>query len=287
MQTIALVLSLAMAITSCKKTAIETIIEDTKPRSAETLSNVSYGSDARQKMDIYLPANRNSEETVLAILIHGGGWSSGDKSDLAPYVNELKQRLPEYAFANINYKLVTNTQNKFPTQENDVKAAINYLLSNAKQYKYSQKIVLIGVSAGAHLALLQGYKYTDQVKPVAIISFFGPADLIDMYNNPINSSMPLLLQSLTGYSVNQNRAAYESSSPITFVNTQSSPTLLLHGDKDNLVPIGQARLLKEKLESVNVPHKLVVYNNEGHGWVGEKLEDSFNKITDFLKEHDQ
>lgn len=283
MQTIVLALSLAMAITSCKKTAIE----DTKPPTAETLSNVSYGSDARQKMDIYLPANRSSNETVLAILIHGGGWSSGDKSDLAPYVNEMKRRLPDYAFANINYKLVTNTQNKFPAQENDVKAAINYLLSNGEQYKYSKKIVLIGVSAGAHLALLQGYKYTDQVKPVAIISFFGPADLIDMYNNPVNSSMPLLLQTLTGYSVSQNRAAYESSSPITFVNAQSSPTLLLHGDKDNLVPIGQARLLKEKLESLNVPNKLVVYNNEGHGWVGEKLEDSFNKITDFLKEHDQ
>ncbi len=114
----------------------------------------------------------NGGSTKLMILIHGGAWADGDKADFDIYITELKRRLPDYAFANINYRLYTsNGQNKFPAQEEDVKAAVTFLMNKSGDYKYSKNFILLGASAGGHLALLQGYKYANLVNPKAIISF--------------------------------------------------------------------------------------------------------------------
>src|SRR5688572_25872652 len=72
---------------------------------AQTSMNVAYGSDPQQVMDIYLPAGRSTTNTKVMILIHGGAWTSGDKSDFTIYVDSLKKRLPAYAVFNINYRL--------------------------------------------------------------------------------------------------------------------------------------------------------------------------------------
>ena len=114
-------------------------------------------------------------------------WNSGDKSDFNPYVDSLKKREPSYAIFNVNYRLA-NTPDLFPAQEQDIKAAIEFIYNKRTEYHISDKFVLIGASAGAHLALLQGYKYSFPVKPKAIIDFFGPTDLIEMYNNPTKSA---------------------------------------------------------------------------------------------------
>ncbi|WP_315821076.1 alpha/beta hydrolase [Paraflavitalea speifideaquila] len=83
-------------------------------------------------MDLYLPTNGNSSSTKLMILIHGGAWADGDKADFDEYITELQRRLPDYAFANINYRLYSSTgQNKFPAQEEDVKAAVGFLLNKS------------------------------------------------------------------------------------------------------------------------------------------------------------
>src|SRR6476620_2162236 len=77
--------------------------------SAKQLLNVSYGADPLQSMDVYLPANRTTAGTKALIMIHGGGWSTGDKADFNQYVDTMKKRLPEYAVFNINYRLATPT----------------------------------------------------------------------------------------------------------------------------------------------------------------------------------
>src|SRR6218665_1017571 len=87
---------------------------------ASTQLNVAYGSDAAQKADIYLPANRSITSTKVMIMIHGGAWSGGDKTDFSQFVDTLKHRLPDYAIVNINYRLASGSNNLFPTQENDV-----------------------------------------------------------------------------------------------------------------------------------------------------------------------
>src|SRR5690348_1751958 len=95
---------------------------------AQNQANVAYGTDAAQKMDLYLPAGRSTDSTKLIILVHGGAWISGDKSDFALFLPIIQQRFPGYAVANINYRLATTAANHFPTQENDMKAAVDFLL---------------------------------------------------------------------------------------------------------------------------------------------------------------
>jgi acetyl esterase/lipase len=249
---------------------------------AETLTNIAYGEDPKQQMDIYLPAGRDTINTKLIILLHGGGWIRGDKSEFDPYVAALQERLPGYAFANINYRLYDNGLHRFPDQENDVKAAVDFLANKSAEYGFSKNFVLIGASAGAHLALLQGYKNTGTIKPKAIVSFFGPTDLEHLYNHPAYPAVPFLLSGITGGTPDKNPEAFKASSPISFVDSQSPPTFILHGEDDNLVPVEQSRLLAKKLKQAGVKHDMVIYPNQRHGWRGRDLEDSFNRVKKFL-----
>jgi acetyl esterase/lipase len=249
----------------------------------KTISNIPYGKHPQQKIDLYLPANRDTANTKLMVLIHGGAWASGDKADFAPYISELRKRLPGYAFANVNYRLYNDGENKFPAQENDIKAAISWLMEKRLEYGYSDQIVLLGASAGAHLALLQGYKHQSQIKPKAIISFFGPSDLLYLYNNPGYPAIPSLLTAITGATPTRNKATYEASSPLSFVTPQCAPTLLLQGTADMLVPPAQTRRLAEKLQAAGVVHQVEMYTGAGHGWTGAQLTDSFDKIVAFLQ----
>jgi acetyl esterase/lipase len=248
---------------------------------AVNYKDVSYGNDANQKLDVYLPALRN-EHTRLVIIIHGGGWNSGDKSDFNSYITEFQNRLPGYALANLNYRLVTASGNYFPTQENDINAAITFLKSKAKDYKISESFIYVGISAGAHLALLQGYKHNDVLQPKGIVSFFGPVDLERLYVNS-DSSIPQQLKFIMNATLDVDPNIFYNSSPINYVSSSSAPTLMLHGDQDRLVPVEQAYMLQTKLEENGVFNKLIVYPGEGHGWVGKDLEDSFQQVTSFIK----
>ena len=249
-------------------------------------SNVSYGTDPKQAMDIYLPAGRKASETPFLVLIHGGGWTSGDRSDFNSIVDTIKTRLPGYAIFNISYRLAANGQNLFPTQENDVKAALSFIYSNLAGYKISDRYALVGASAGAHLALLNAYKETASKKAKAVVSFFGPTDLVQFYNNPPSLLVPLLLQSVTGFTPANNLSLYQSSSPINYAVQGSSPTLLIHGGADQVVPSSQSVFLKDKLAGLNVPHQYVFYPNGGHGdWDAATYKDAFNKLQAFLQQH--
>lgn len=275
------ILLAGLTLMSCNKTSGKG--DQPAYTTESTLMNVAYGSDAAQKMDIYLPAGRTTAETKVLVLVHGGGWTAGDKSEFDPYIASLKQKLPGYAIFNVNYRLATSNVNRFPVQENDLKAAVEFVAARQKEYGISDKFVLIGFSAGAHLALLQGYKHTNVIKPKAIVSFFGPTDLVDMYNNPTSQYAPLLLEALVGYKPSQNIDAYNQSSPMYFVNAASPPTMLLHGGLDDLVSYTQSSMLYNKLKSLNVVNQYVFYPNEGHGWFGLTLDDSFNKVQVFLE----
>lgn len=251
---------------------------------AEKLMNVVYGKDAAQRMDVYLPANRSYDKTKSLILIHGGGWNSGSRHNLTAYIDSFKTRMPDYAIFNVDYRLVSpNTV--FTSQENDIKAALDFIVTHANAYSINTgKLVMLGVSAGAHLALLQSYK-NSQPKVAAVIDFFGPTDLITMYNHPWHPLIPHLLQTLISGTPETNAAGYHNSSPVTFINTETPPTLIFQGAQDYVVNISQSQLLDQKLQQAGVANKLVVYNNAGHGWQGATLSDSFDKIEAFLKKY--
>jgi acetyl esterase/lipase len=219
------------------------------------------------------------------VLVHGGGWTMGDKGEFNAIISRLQTMLPAYAFFNINYRLFDGTNNKYPAQEEDLKSAVNFILGKSGEFGISNKMVLTGASAGAHLALLQAYKYLSPIKAKAVISFFGPTDLVEFYNNPPSPALQPSLNALFGWSPEQNLQAYQQASPAFFVNGQSTPTLLFHGNLDQLVPVSQSILLKNKLEALGVANKLVVYPYEGHGWMGASLEDSYTQVQAFLATH--
>ena len=252
---------------------------------AKTLTNVVYGNDPKQVYDIYLPANRSTATTPVMFLFHGGSWSGGDKRDFYFYIDSLKTYLPEYAFVNVNYRLANYTENKFPAQENDIKAAVNDVMNRMDEYDISDQIVFLGASAGGHLALLQAYKHPEPVRAKAVISFFGPTDMTDMYTNPANSQIPMWLNVLLGGNPTANKALYEQSSPVNYVTSDAPPTLLLQGGLDPLVSKRQPELLKAALDSKGVENELIIYQNEGHGWIGPSLTDSFQKIAAFVTSH--
>jgi acetyl esterase/lipase len=248
-----------------------------------TIYDVAYGSHPLQKMDIYLPAGRHAETTKVLVLIHGGAWSNGDKTDFNQYVSALQRRLPDYAIFNLNYRLVERGAHLFPSQENDIKAAIEFIYANRKEYKISDKFAYMGASAGAHLALLLAYKHVAPVEPKVVISFFGPTELKTLYHtSPVAG---VLLSQVTGTAPGIKDSIYRSSSPAEFVSRYSPPTLLLHGGRDPLVPPAQSELLRTKLKEAGVANDYVFYPLERHGWTGQSLSDSFDKVARFLNSH--
>ena len=270
----------SLLLLSCQKDSEN---DTNNPLPEQTQLNASYGTYRAQKMDVYLPAGRTTSTTKLIILIHGGAWSTGEKADFTSYVDTLKKRLPGYAIININYRLAVGTTNLFPTQENDVKAAVEFIYNKRNEYKITDKFVLLGASAGAHLSLLQAYKYSSPVKIKAVVDFFGPADMVEMYNSPASIfAPPSAVAAVVGATPTTNLTLYQQSGPITFVTAQSPPTIILQGGVDVLVSPAQSVALKNKLQVAGVVNQYVLYPTENHGWIGANLTDSFDKIVLFL-----
>lgn len=280
-------LFLALFITACDKN------DDFKPddpsilppTTAYTGIDESYGKDPLQKMDIYLPAGRSRSTTKVIVLIHGGAWVIGDKADedFAPVVDSLRKRLPDWAIFNLNYRLAGGIPfNFFPTQENDIKAAITYIYDRRTRFSISDKWVLAGASAGGHLALLQGYKNSSGlIKPKAIVNYFGPSDMQDMEDHPGAASPgKQALQLLCN-------GTEQASSPINYVDAQTPPTITLQGLDDQLVLPAQQEALHAKLQANGVPQKLEKYAGEGHLFTAATMSKSYDQVQAFLNQHVQ
>ncbi len=256
------------------------------PVAARTIMDTSYGGDVKQKMDIHLPASRTSASTKVLILIHGGGWTGGDKSDFTALIDTLKLRLPDYAIFNINYRLAAlPSTNPFPAQELDVKSAVEFIYSNRSTFLLSDKFVLLGTSAGGHLSLLQAYKYRSVVKIKAVVDFFGPTDMAALYNDySTNIPTQLGITALMSGTPATNPALYQSSSPIQFVDALNCPTIIIQGGLDPVVnATTQSQALANKLNLFNIVNQYVFYPTGGHGnWTTTTYTDAYNKIQVFL-----
>ncbi len=273
-----LVVCLVFTLLSCATDDTPSL--DNEPMVYKALTNVSYGNDAKQVYDIYLPANRTTESKVL-ILIHGGGWKEGDKTDMNAFRDFIREQLPNTVVVNMNYRLADENNPPHPMQIDDISSVVNDLKTKRTEYQIGTNLGLMGVSAGGHLSLLWAYEYDTDNQINMVCSMVGPTNLADeAYTNSDNQDLKdLIFQFGTDIEVLKNV------SPLYKVKTTSPPTLLFYGGQDPLIPNSQGIDLKDKLEELEVVHEFTLYPNGGHGWVGLDLFDTSVKLKAFIEKH--
>jgi acetyl esterase/lipase len=234
------------------------------PLDAYTELNISYGDDINQVFDLYLPANRTFNTKTL-IIVHGGGWTSGDKSDMAGIKDFIKVRLPNTAIINMNYRLADENNPPYPMQINDITAVVNYLKENKTNYSISDDIGFIGASAGAHLSLLWSYAFDTDANVNMVCSIVGPTNFTDSayLDNP-GEELQALLDAI---GIENTTNHLELVSPYHQVTATAPPTILFYGGEDPLIPTSQGISMRDKLQELNIIHEFTLYDNEGHGWL--------------------
>lgn len=246
-----------------------------------TLINEGYGSHPQQVFDLYLPANRSDRTTKTLILIHGGGWTSGDKADMKYITNIIKQNLPDYAIANMNYRLASKGNPAFPMQIDDIKALINKL-KNTRNYAISDDFGLIGMSAGGQLSLLYSYGYNSDKNIKMVCSIVGPTDFTDTNYLKI-PAMVEAIETATGVSYMDNHEYNQELSPLSRASIASPPTILFYGNQDPIIPTTQGINMHEQLDRLGVYNEFHLYNG-GHGnWVLDDQLDANGKLATFIK----
>ncbi|SIO51167.1 alpha/beta hydrolase [Chitinophaga niabensis] len=226
--------------------------------------NISYGADARNKMDVYLPKNRTAA-TPFVILIHGGAWIAGNKEDMHGFQDLLLTR--GFASMSMSYRFVNATVHYEQLME-DVHKAVTYCASKSGEWNIrSTRIIISGASAGAHMALLYGYKYDADNRISGIISLAGPTDVSDpaMLNYAASIGLGGVINALAGATYVPGQPVdpkFAAASPLK--QAKNIPSLLIHGTVDMTVPYSQAELLKNHLSQLGYTHKLVTIAGAGH-----------------------
>ncbi|TXD82345.1 alpha/beta hydrolase [Subsaximicrobium wynnwilliamsii] len=277
-----LALFIAFGFTSCSDNDASPSPENNPDLLYQETLNVSYGNDTDQKFDLYLPANRTLDTKVM-IMIHGGGWISGDKADMNFLKDLMRLDLPNIAIVNMNYRLADANNPPIPMQIDDISTVVDMLKAKQDEYVISDDIGFVGVSAGAHLSLLWSYAHDSNSQVKMVGSVVGPTNLTDPAY--LESENPYLLQLIEVFGIDTSSAFLESVSPYHQATTSSPPTILFNGGNDPLVPTSQGIDMDAKLSSLGVTHSFTLYPEEGHGWTGAALLDTWISFKAFTKTH--
>jgi acetyl esterase/lipase len=226
-------------------------------------NTLKYGNDAEQTLDFY-PA-RFAGKRPCIIVVHGGSWSSGDSKQL-PELNTYLANAG-YNVASINYHLAPGYQS--PVAVEDVEIAFDYLRSNAGKLNIdTNNIVVLGRSAGAQIALL--FAYTQPHKGLkGVVDLYGPADMVWGYSKPASKLVMdsrAVMERYLGGTYKAVPDKYFASSPIEFVNRQTVPTLIIHGDNDVLVSPIHSQKLDKKLQENGIKHYYLSLPWATHGF---------------------
>lgn len=244
------------------------------------MPDVAYGGDADQMYDIYLPKGRTSDTRVI-LLVHGGGWTSGDKTDMNGFRDFLREELPDIAIVNLNYRLADDANPPHPMQINDITAVVNDLKDKQNSYQIGTGLGLVGVSAGGQLSLLWSYAHDSGNQVQMVCSVVGPTNFTD--EAYLNSGNPILQELVSQFG--EDEAFLKSVSPFHQATAASPPTILFYGGQDPLIPTSQGIDMDNKLGELNVAHEFIFYPEEGHGWNGANLLDTSIKLKAFIETH--
>ena len=254
------------------------------PGSVAVQRDVEYGRvGARSlRLDIVQPAKTPTDAMPVVCIVHGGGWSGGNKASGVPFAAPLAER--GYFCVSVGYRLTGEAV--WPAQIHDCKAAIRFLRANAKKYHIDpDKIGVWGGSAGGHLVAMLGTSAgvrelegaggnADQSSRVTcVINWFGPTDLVAAWKDPtVSDDAKKVLERLVGGPAAENLDALAAASPVKYVSADDAPTLTMHGTKDPLVPLAQAQILHDALKKAGVDSTLVVVEGAGHGFGGPEVD---------------
>ncbi len=264
------------------------------PQGVRVLKDCAYVENGlqAQKLDLYLPDNNIEKGFPIIVLVHGGGWSGGDKSKWFMPVHHFLTN--GYAVASVNYRL--SSEAPFPAQIEDVKAAVRWLRANSMAYAIDPTAIgAWGASAGGQLVSLlatSGKSNAYQVgaylnissEVQAVCDSYGPVDLLSRMGklDTNQATTASTLQYLGG----TNQALFskaKDASPLFQVTATLPPFLILHGDTDTTVPLSQSEEFFKVLLKEKVPVNFHVFLGAGHGGftapiVIEKTLDFFNTL---------
>jgi acetyl esterase/lipase len=256
--------------------------------------DIVYGvaNNTPLKLDVWYP-NAVTTPTKTLVYYHGGGWIFGAKAySILQYLPFLERG---WRVVDVEYRMASNSP--APAAVEDTRCALRWVFRNAKQYNFDPaKIVLMGHSAGGHLALISGMlpektpldnncyadeKYGDpKINVAAIVNWYGITDVNDVIHEPNLKNYGMMW-------IGSQRDADEiarSVSPLTYVRAGLPPILTIHGDKDDVVPYSQATSLRDALNKAGVRNELYTVTGGGHGqFTREQYIPAWEQVFKFLK----
>lgn len=246
------------------------------PTKPQIVRDVPFANVGGEKLlaDVFLPAGSGPFPGVL--LIHGGGWALGDKSEMARIGRRLAER--GYAAVSINYRLAP--KHKFPAQIDDCRRALAWMRGQAATYKIDPSwLAVFGYSAGGHLAALLATTERDaarapdqaadgdetapddrnELPPLrAVVAGGAPCDFSQVPPEQI------VLNYWLGATRAERPEVYQQASPASFASPDDPPAFFYHGEEDNLVPCELSAVLARRLAAIGVPAETYIVPGAGH-----------------------
>jgi acetyl esterase/lipase len=219
------------------------------------------------KMDIYYPERGESAVSPAVLVIHGGSWMSGKRQDMAQMAKELAKS--GFVAATTSYRLAP--KHRWPAMIDDVQTAMRFLRSKSAEYRIDPKRVgSCGASAGGHLALLLGFRDTNATgemeysglssRASAVFNIFGPTDFRRDFSQFINP----IVEAVLGKKFADATEDVKLCSPVHWITKDDAPVFTIHGETDPIVPVGQAKWLKESLDKVGIRNEMTLIPKMGH-----------------------
>lgn len=277
---IVLLLSLLLAFSGCA----EKVTADL---------NVPYGEANGQTLlvDVFQPSAKSAKPRVAVVLFHGGAWVAGNKSETHDMARGLARN--GYVAFSVGYRLATPAGNHWPAQLDDAQRAVRWVRAHAGTYGIDpRRVGAMGGSAGGHLVACLGTNDTrDNSDPAlaawssrvtCIIDMCGPVDLTSDHTSPAAWANEQVV-TLFGGKPSALPALARSASPLFQVSAASAPALIVHGRKDDLVPLDQSERFAAALKQSGVDARLFVHDG-GHGMDDSKaVRRLMTEATDFLR----